>query len=61
MRMSVIRKRHPEFWTVVEAAVWDDMLTFENMIPANVRRRIAYNAAAIATSDLDKKAADKVK
>ena len=49
MKARDLLKKHTEFWTKVEAAVWDDLLDAAKELPAKVRRRIAYNAAFNAT------------
>ena len=59
MRVSDVRKKYPEFFVTVEAFVWDDTAPWGKpksrcMIPDNARRRIAYNAAAVATLELHK-------
>lgn len=61
MRVADVRKRYPEFFVTVEAAVWDDCV--QAIKPAKwdgtVLRRIAYNAAAVATLELHKIASRK--
>jgi hypothetical protein len=61
MRVADVRKRYPEFFVTVEAAVWDDTGCIEkgHYIATKVRRRIAYNAAAVATLELHKIASRK--
>jgi hypothetical protein len=57
MRVSDIRKRYPDFFATVEAAVWDDMNdAFRKTCRPDekVLRRVCYNAAAIATLELHK-------
>lgn len=64
MRVSDVRKKYPEFFVTVEAAVWDDCNEgsykgHPNMIRPMVAKRIAYNAATIATLELHKIASRK--
>jgi hypothetical protein len=62
MRVADVRKRYPKFFVTVEAAAWDDMqMDFKRGIISDtkVMRRIAYNAAAIATLELHKIASRK--
>ena len=61
MRVSVVRKKYPEFFATVEAAVWDDthMLGRGPISNVKILRRIAYNVAAIATLELHKIASRK--
>jgi len=62
MRVADVRKRYPEFFVTVEAAAWDDMqMDFKRGIISDtkVMRRIAYNAAAVATLELHKIASRK--
>jgi len=59
MRVADVRKKYPEFFATVEAAVWDDSGTGKVKghpfyIRDEVRRRLAYNAAAVATLELHK-------
>lgn len=55
MRVSDVRKRYPEFFVTIEAAVWDDMhIDNHGISDIKTMRRIAYNAAAIATLELHK-------
>jgi hypothetical protein len=58
MRVADVRKKYPEFFATVEAAVWDDSLGSIDNLPYavcnKVRRRLAYNAAAVATLELHK-------
>jgi hypothetical protein len=57
MRVSDVRKKYPEFFATVEAAVWDDMKdAFRKTCRPDekVLRRVCYNAAAIATLELHK-------
>jgi hypothetical protein len=49
MTARYLLNKHREFWTQVEANVWDDLLQAIPETPAKVRRRIAYNAAFNAT------------
>ena len=58
MRVSDVRKKYPEFFVEVEASVWDDTDCRDTKprqyITDQARRRIAYNAAAVATLELHK-------
>lgn len=58
MCISEVRKKYPEFFVTIEAAVWDDTALDAKgakcFIQPKARRRIAYNAAAIATLELHK-------
>lgn len=56
MRVSDVRKKYPEFFVTVEAAVWDDIHeAFKPCLQGlKIYRRIAYNAAAVATLELHK-------
>jgi hypothetical protein len=51
VKASFLLKRHKEFWTTIEAAVWDDVQAALHGTEINpkIRRRIAYNAAFEAT------------
>ena len=51
MRVSEVRKKYPEFFVTIEAAVWDDA---KEVGISQARKRISYNAAAIATLELHK-------
>jgi hypothetical protein len=54
MKVSVVRKLYPEFFATVESAVWDDLhsaIEKKKLPDAKVLRRIAYNAAAVATME----------
>jgi hypothetical protein len=64
MRVSDVRKKYPEFFATVEAAVWDDCQTVSykghpGLVRPMIARRIAYNAAAVATLELHKIASRK--
>jgi hypothetical protein len=56
MRVADVRKKYPEFFVTVEAAVWDDCI--QAVKPSKwdgaKLKRIAYNAAAVATLELHK-------
>jgi hypothetical protein len=57
MRVADVRKRYPEFFVTVEAAVWYDMgEAFRKTCRPDdkVLRRVCYNAAAVATLELHK-------
>lgn len=55
MTAKYLLKKYREFWTEVEASVWDDLLLDGSKdLPAKVRRRIAYNAAFYATYAMHK-------
>ena len=58
MRTSDVRKKYPEFFATIEAAVWDDSVGSVDNQPFHicdkVRKRLAYNAAAVATFELHK-------
>jgi hypothetical protein len=56
MKVSVVRKKYPEFFATVEASVWDETGDIEknHFITTKARRRIAYNAAAVATLEIHK-------
>lgn len=57
MTVSDVRKKYPEFFVEIEAAVWDDTGNVEknHFITTKARRRIAYNAAAVAVLELHKR------
>jgi len=61
MRVADVRKKYPEFFVTVEAAVWDDCI--QAVKPSKwdgaKLKRIAYNAAAVATLELHKIASRK--
>lgn len=61
MRVSDVRKKYPEFFNTVEAAVWDDLHIDVKNIKSMAKdfRRIAYNAAAVATLEHHKTASRK--
>ena len=64
MRVADVRKKYPEFFAMVEAAVWDDVgeaFSGRDMWSdyPKIRRRIAYNASAVATLELHKIASRK--
>ena len=59
MRAITLRKKYPDFWVAVEAAVWYDLQSINNdkrrkkvfnMHPDHAKR-IAYNAAFSATHE----------
>ncbi|MBE3141239.1 MAG: hypothetical protein IMZ61_00235 [Planctomycetes bacterium] len=65
MRVSDVRKKYPEFFATVEAAVWYDIREInlkkgsdKKYNPLHIHdkdaRRIAYNASAVATLELHK-------
>jgi len=56
VRVLDVRKKYPEFFATVEASVWDDTRDAlkGTMVVDKIRRRIAYNAAAVATLELHK-------
>jgi len=54
MRVSDVRKRYPEFFETVEAAVWDDARRSCREAGCKDCIHIAYNAAAVATLELHK-------
>lgn len=56
MRVSEVRKKYPEFFAAIEAEVFFDVkdaLKGTAIVP-KIFRRIAYNAAAVATLELHK-------
>ena len=64
MKAKELRKKYPNFWVAIEAAVWYDMLLINNKPedkehPFNVHpdhaKRIAYNAAFNATYEYHKR------
>ena len=61
MRVADVRKKYPEFFVTVEAAVWDNCI--QAVKPSKwdgaKLKRIAYNAAAVATLELHKIASRK--
>ena len=61
MRVADVRKKYPEFFATVEAAVWDDCVQAvkPSKWDGNKLKRIAYNAAAVATLELHKIASRK--
>ena len=59
MRVADVRKKYPEFFVTVEAAVWDDLRNSCHDKMCKDCRRIAYNAAAVATLELHKIASRK--
>jgi hypothetical protein len=61
MRVSDVRKRYPDFFVTVEAAVWDDLRIDLKSLRSMEKsfKRIAYNAAAVATLELHKIASRK--
>jgi hypothetical protein len=62
MRVSDVRKKYPEFFATVEAAVYDDIneaCKKTCLPPTKTVNSIAYNAAAVATLELHKIASRK--
>ena len=59
MRVADVRKKYPEFFATVEAAVWDDSRKSCHDKTCKDCKRIAYNAAAVATLELHKIASRK--
>jgi hypothetical protein len=55
MRVSDVRKKYPEFFVMVESAVWENIKDagLNNFRPV-AAKRIAYNVAAVATLELHK-------
>jgi hypothetical protein len=52
MKTSELRKKYPEFFAEIEAAVWDDCKI--NKLDFKIVNRISYNAAAVASFELHK-------
>ena len=60
LKISVLRKKYPDFFVNVEAAVYHDC-TDRSTMNTFVAKKIAYNAAAVAVVELHKILKSKVK